>query len=92
MFGLPAIADDFWQLAAGRPQGRLLDRLDRRLGTINGRGACAHPDGAVRLAGSALTAFAADARAHAAGRPCAAARSRSSHDVLPIPHGKEPWR
>ena len=32
MFGLPAIADDFAQLAAGRPDGDALDRLDRRLG------------------------------------------------------------
>jgi NADH:ubiquinone oxidoreductase subunit F (NADH-binding) len=90
MFGLPAIADDFAQLATGQPQGRLLDRLARRLGTVSGRGACAHPDGAVRLARSALSAFAADTRAHAEGRPCRA--GRRSSPVLPVPAGREPWR
>jgi len=37
---------------------------------IPGRGACRHPDGATRMAASALAAFAGDVRAHAAGRPC----------------------
>lgn len=93
MFGLPAIADDFTQLAAARPQGQLLDRLHRRLGMINGRGACAHPDGAVRLARSALSAFAADARMHASGRPCPAARqSQSTGYVLPVPESAWGWR
>ncbi|HWF79249.1 MAG TPA: NADH-ubiquinone oxidoreductase-F iron-sulfur binding region domain-containing protein [Streptosporangiaceae bacterium] len=92
-FGLPAIADDFTQLATARPQGQLLDRLHRRLGVLSGRGACAHPDGAVRLARSALSAFAADARMHASGRPCQGARqSRSTRRVLPIPEGVEGWR
>jgi NADH:ubiquinone oxidoreductase subunit F (NADH-binding) len=75
-FGLPAIADDFAQLAAGWPAAGVLDRLSRRLGVISGRGACRHPDGAVRLAASAMSAFASDARAHAAGHPCPAARDR----------------
>jgi NADH:ubiquinone oxidoreductase subunit F (NADH-binding) len=57
MFGLPAIADDFAELAARRP-GPALARLRRRLGVIPGRGACGHPDGAVRLAASALRVFA----------------------------------
>jgi NADH:ubiquinone oxidoreductase subunit F (NADH-binding) len=73
MFGLPAVAGDFAQLADGRPDGDVLERLHRRLGAIGGRGACRHPDGAVRMAASALTAFASDASAHAAGHPCQAA-------------------
>jgi NADH:ubiquinone oxidoreductase subunit F (NADH-binding) len=85
-FGLPAIAEDFEQLAAGRPHGDVLARLDRRLGVIPGRGACRHPDGAVRMAASALAAFAADARAHAAGHACAAAfRPGPQADGLPVP-------
>ncbi len=84
--GLPAIAGDFAQLAQARPdgdpEGGPLSRLDRRLGVIAGRGACRLPDGAVRLAASALAAFGADARAHAAGRPCAAA---SQPTALPVP-------
>ncbi len=51
----------------------MLRRLERRLEVIPGRGACHHPDGAVRLAASALTTFGADVRTHAARRPCPAA-------------------
>jgi NADH:ubiquinone oxidoreductase subunit F (NADH-binding) len=70
MFGLSSIAQDLESLTfGGRPE--VLDRLRRRLGVVHGRGACAHPDGAVRLAASALTVFAHDVHAHAAGRPCA---------------------
>ena len=85
VFGLPAIAEDFAQLPAGRPGGALFERLERRLGTVMGRGACRHPDGAVRLAASALGAFAADASAHARLQPCAGARGHGGHAVLPVP-------
>jgi len=86
LFGLPAIAADFEQLAAARPQAGLLARLDRRLGVIPGRGACRHPDGAVRMAASALAAFAGDVRSHAAGHACAAAAARGPQpDGLPVP-------
>jgi NADH:ubiquinone oxidoreductase subunit F (NADH-binding) len=85
-FGLPAIAADFAQLAAARPQGDLLARLDRRLDVIPGRGACRHPDGAVGMAASALAAFAGDVRAHAAGHGCAASARRGRQaDGLPVP-------
>ena len=69
-FGLSAIAGDFARLAARRADRDLLGRLERRLRVIPGRGACRHPDGATRMAASALAAFAGDVRAHAAGRPC----------------------
>ena len=75
-FGLPAIAEDFAELAAGRPAASLMERLAGRLEMISGRGACRHPDGAVRIAASAISAFASDARAHAAGRPCPAAQDQ----------------
>ncbi len=89
MFGLPAIADDLAQLASGRPDGDPLDRLRRRFAQIAGRGACQHPDGAVRMAASALEAFAADAHAHAQRRPCVTApRGHHRGPVLPIPR---PW-
>jgi NADH:ubiquinone oxidoreductase subunit F (NADH-binding) len=83
MFGLPAVTDDFARLAQGRADRDVLDRLDRRLGAITGRGACRHPDGAVRMAASALAAFASDARAHAAGRPCPGAQRRGSQGSQP---------
>jgi len=85
-FGLASIAEDFAQLAVGRPGGALFDRLERRLGVVKGRGACRHPDGAIRLAASALATFAADASAHARHMPCAAARrGHQGRAVLPIP-------
>ena len=95
VFGLPAIADDFAQLASGRPAGPVLDRLERRLSTIAGRGACRHPDGAVRLARSALTAFAADLKSHVSRRVCLATRhGKPARPVLPIPRpaDMEAWR
>jgi NADH:ubiquinone oxidoreductase subunit F (NADH-binding) len=95
IFGLPAIADDFAQLASGRPRGPVLDRLDRRLGAVIGRGACRHPDGAVRLARSALRAFAADVKSHVSRRVCLSGRHSELHRaVLPIPQpgGQEVWR
>jgi NADH:ubiquinone oxidoreductase subunit F (NADH-binding) len=72
LFGLPAIATDFDALAMGAADRDLLPRLQRRLGVIPGRGACSHPDGAVRLAATALHTFADDVAAHRSGRPCAA--------------------
>jgi NADH:ubiquinone oxidoreductase subunit F (NADH-binding) len=68
MFGLPAVATDWVQLldpakaAAGR------QRLARRLPVISGRGACRHPDGAVRQAASALSVFARHIDFHLSGR------------------------
>jgi NADH:ubiquinone oxidoreductase subunit F (NADH-binding) len=85
-FGLPAIADDFTQLASGRPKGAVLDRLSRRLAVIPGRGACRHPDGAVRLARSALAAFAADVSAHTSHRRCRSALGgQPVRPWLPVP-------
>jgi hypothetical protein len=71
MFGLPAIAADLTALTTGRLRSNGLNRLRERLAVIPGRGACAHPDGAVRHARSALQVFAADVTRHAAGAPCA---------------------
>ncbi|MDS0135633.1 MULTISPECIES: NADH-ubiquinone oxidoreductase-F iron-sulfur binding region domain-containing protein [unclassified Amycolatopsis] len=66
-FGLPSIAADFAELVRGGPATA---RLARRLPLLTGRGACAHPDGAARLAASALAVFDADVRTHEAGGRC----------------------
>jgi NADH:ubiquinone oxidoreductase subunit F (NADH-binding) len=68
--GLPAIAGALEQLAHAAPDPGLHARLDRWLGVVAGRGACHHPDGAVQLVRSALTAFAPDVAEHRAGRVC----------------------
>jgi hypothetical protein len=69
----------------------VLERLERRLSTVLGRGACRHPDGAVRLARSALAAFATDVKSHVSRRVCVSARNGQQPRtdpplaVLPIP-------
>ncbi|MDH6136849.1 NADH:ubiquinone oxidoreductase subunit F (NADH-binding) [Kitasatospora sp. MAA4] len=92
-FGLPAVAEDFVQLAWGRADAALIERLHRRTGQLPGRGACRHPDGAARLAATALHAFAEDVHRHLAGGPCAAAGRPA---VLPVPDTRSPesegWR
>ena len=68
MFGLPALAGDMARVVGG--DATVVPRLRQRLGVVEGRGACRHPDGAVRVARSALHVFAADLARHAAGLPC----------------------
>lgn len=63
-FGLPQLADLFDKLASARINRRSLRKLDQTLALVAGRGACHHPDGAVRLAASASVAFAADIDSH----------------------------
>jgi hypothetical protein len=52
-----------------------LAEVQRLTGLVEGRGACHHPDGTVRLARSALQTFAEDVAAHRAGA-CTARSSR----------------
>jgi NADH:ubiquinone oxidoreductase subunit F (NADH-binding) len=95
MFGLPAIADDLGQLASARPEGDPLGRMQRRFAQIDGRGACRHPDGAVRMAASALRAFGADAHAHARRRACAVSQQpRPQPPTMPVarPVAEGGWR
>ena len=94
-FGLPAISEDLAQLAAGRPDGDALGRMQRRFGVISGRGACRHPDGAVRMAASAMRTFVTDAHSHARRRPCLAShRGGSQAAALPVPRAwaEGEWR
>jgi NADH:ubiquinone oxidoreductase subunit F (NADH-binding) len=70
LFGLPALASDLEALADGHAGSNVLQRLEFRCWEVDGRGACRHPDGVVRVVRSGLQVFAADVAAHAAGRPC----------------------
>ena len=72
-FGLPATARDFAQLAFERCDRAARERLERHVALLAGRGACKHPDGAARLAASALSTFAPDVRRHLQSGPCPAA-------------------
>lgn len=86
--GLPAIAGAIRDLAEGRLPAEGWGDLQRWLGLVAGRGACRHPDGAVRFAASALAVFANDVDQHRAGTPCAAHRA----PTLPIGHPLSDWR
>jgi NADH:ubiquinone oxidoreductase subunit F (NADH-binding) len=79
LFGLDAIAGQVERLAAGASSDLRL--LHRWLGQADGRGACSHPDGAVRLVRTALAVFGPELDEHARGWCCA---TRSGH-VLPVP-------
>jgi NADH:ubiquinone oxidoreductase subunit F (NADH-binding) len=81
--GLPRIAAAFTELARpGYPAG-VREDIARWAGLVVGRGACHHPDGTVRLVRSALTAFAGEADAHAAGF----CRATDQTPLLPLPEG-----
>jgi NADH:ubiquinone oxidoreductase subunit F (NADH-binding) len=80
--GLAAISSDLLQVARGEGRAGAWEALLRRLPQVEGRGACRHPDGAVRLVRSALRVFAGEAELHLARGLCA---SRSEHPVLPLP-------
>ncbi|MCU1601410.1 MAG: dehydrogenase [Frankiales bacterium] len=82
--GLPAIANAVRSLAVGPWDDATMTDLDRWLGVVPGRGACRHPDGAVRFVLSGLAVFADDVAGHRAGRPCAGAQAAP---VLPVPSG-----
>ncbi len=80
--GLPRLAQMVDDLAYGRIDDGQIRELHRMLGLVDGRGACRHPDGTVRLVRSALDVFADDIAHHRAGRCSAAlvtARSADQH-------------
>ncbi len=72
VFGLAAIAEATRRLADDASTDDDLARIERWAGTIEGRGACHHPDGAVALLRSALSVFGDDFRRHQAHLGCAA--------------------
>jgi len=80
LFGLDAIAGALQRLADGRGADR--GALARWLCQVDGRGACRHPDGAVRLVRSALGEFTDELDLHAHGWCSGTAR------VLPVPPGR----
>lgn len=83
-FGLPALGSDLATLAGGtKHASAALERLSERCEVINGRGACHHPDGVVRLVRSALEVFHDDAKRHANGQPCSGAFSSRRFARLP---------
>ena len=85
LFGLPSIAGVVASMAAGTARRSDLRALRRYLAEVDGRGACGHPDGAVRLVASMLSTFAGDVAAHLRGRRCAGSAYPL---VVPVPAGR----
>jgi NADH:ubiquinone oxidoreductase subunit F (NADH-binding) len=65
--GLPALASVLARLAAGERNPRLTGEVHRLAALVDGRGACHHPDGSVRMLRSAMQTFRADVQAHLTG-------------------------
>jgi NADH:ubiquinone oxidoreductase subunit F (NADH-binding) len=90
VFGLDWIASAMERAALGRADASERDRLVRWAGQVAHRGACHHPDGAVRLLNSALRAFERDVTLHLARQPCPSAHTAST--ILPAAPGGTEWQ
>ncbi len=89
VFGLPALADSLETLVASSSEARTAyQRLPRLAGQIARRGACAHPDGVLRLVDSALRVFAPELEQHLGGR-CGASHREP---LLPTHHETTDWK
>lgn len=77
-FGLPALAADVEAIARGDARG--VEAALRHSRVVNGRGACAHPDGAARFVGSALHVLHQETQRHLYGGGC----GRPVRGLLPI--------
>jgi NADH:ubiquinone oxidoreductase subunit F (NADH-binding) len=83
VYGLRAVADAVQGLADGVAHRNEHQRVLRWIAEIRGRGACHHPDGAVRFVESALNVFSHEIATHAKSR-CAARPAD-----LPLGHVRE---
>jgi NADH:ubiquinone oxidoreductase subunit F (NADH-binding) len=89
--GLPRIASALGVLAGHRPEGSVINNLERWAGLVQGRGACHHPDGAVRFVRSALRVFDAEIRRHQQDA-CTAVTGRPFLPVHAGPAADADWR
>ncbi len=82
-YGLDAIASALEPLCTPRrPSADPLPQVRRWCGQVAGRGACRHPDGALRMLASALRVFAAEFDDHVRHGACERCAAPS---VLPLP-------
>jgi NADH:ubiquinone oxidoreductase subunit F (NADH-binding) len=80
--GLDALATTLGELAGGIAQAGAEQRIERLASLTARRGACGHPDGAVKLILSALATFETDFTEHARHGPC---ESCACPPELPLP-------
>jgi len=70
--GLSSMAATLEQLVQGRQRWRgEVEKLRRWAGQVEGRGACHHPDGAIRVVLSIVATFGDEIERHARSGPCA---------------------
>jgi NADH:ubiquinone oxidoreductase subunit F (NADH-binding) len=81
--GLAAIADALEDIGDGRAPSGTHEWVERWSADVAGRGACHHPDGAVRLVSSCLEVFAEEIERHEQGRPCHPRPTLAN--LLPVP-------
>lgn len=80
--GLGAIAEGLATLVRGRAEPNIDEKLARWSAIVPKRGACHHPDGAIRFVSSALNVFADEFLDHRQRGPCAACGDAPQ---LPVP-------
>ncbi|MDQ1539468.1 MAG: hypothetical protein QOH29_194 [Actinomycetota bacterium] len=85
LFGLPRLAAQLRDVVDGVATRGEVRRIFELAQSVSGRGACAHPDGAVALLESAFEVFRDDVRAHARGRHCGGRAS----GWFPLPRDSE---
>lgn len=83
-FGLSATSAEFAALADLHTDHDRVGRLTRLLAAIPRRGGCSMPDGAVRMAQSALSVFAEEVQAHVTGH-CTATDPLPAGKWTPVP-------
>jgi NADH:ubiquinone oxidoreductase subunit F (NADH-binding) len=82
--GLDALARAFEEIAGGAAHHDAERRITQLAALVHGRGACGHPDGAARLARSAIDTFALELDDHARRGPCERCHMAGE---LPLPTG-----
>ena len=70
IFGLGEITEVMDRVAAGRARRSDVARLQQISAAVAGRGACHHPDGAIRMLGSAIDVFSREFGAHRRSQKC----------------------
>ncbi|HTI34485.1 MAG TPA: NADH-ubiquinone oxidoreductase-F iron-sulfur binding region domain-containing protein, partial [Miltoncostaea sp.] len=88
VLGLPELARNLRAVADRHGVASALGEVHELIGLVERRGGCGHPDGAARLARSAVRAFPEELDLHLRGMCSATSR----HPVLPIPPPPEEWR
>jgi NADH:ubiquinone oxidoreductase subunit F (NADH-binding) len=86
--GLNAVASAIFDMARGTADATIEDSLERWGAIVPDRGACHHPNGAIRFVLSALSVFAEEFDDHRRHGPCA---SCAAAKLLPIPERPREW-